>query len=443
MENKKQKNDDKEGIRGVAYQCLVAVKYALELEHFNLLTIEHEGDVTFDSKLQIEVKHHADKPSMGDKHEDFWKTLYNWCTQGKEYEQLILYTTSHPSSRGSLLRDWNTLSIDRRLYALKKVDFNYNLDSIHEYCLSAINLSILENFNLDKQTLVLLKSYKNKVFSKDALLKILRENPISEEEQAVVLRECKNTNTEAYRCYNYSRFVLSLEKEKLRSVVSKIQIKWNQPIDEELVNELATSNRLRIIPCQSGNEYRKLIKEKLVGFIVSKVMGEDRWEVKDKQFYATIQEIGKDYFQKNYDPLFDEYLNKKPGPADYTLSEEKKFLAELRQIECDEDEVTDALIDYWKTNTLLAEEDEKNPAFFNFEYKPYKNEVMHPKLINKKRSMLNKRMDKNENALHFYRDAKCMSVPPFKSIPDYPYFIHGTMQNIVEDDELNFSWLYE
>lgn len=65
MENKKQKNDDKEGIRGVAYQCLVAVKYALELEHFNLLTIEHEGDVTFDSKLQIEVKHHAESLPWG------------------------------------------------------------------------------------------------------------------------------------------------------------------------------------------------------------------------------------------------------------------------------------------------------------------------------------------------------------------------------------------
>lgn len=442
MGNKKQKNDDKEGIRGIVYQCLVAAKYALELEHFDLLTIEHEGDVTFDSKLQIEVKHHVDKPSMGDKHEDFWKTLYNWCVHGKEYDKLILYTTSHPSSRGSILGDWNTLSTDRRLYALKKVDFNYNLDSISEYCISAINLSILENLNLTGQTLAFMKSCKNKVFSGDDLLKVLQENNISKEEQTIILRECKNTNSEVYTCYNYSRFILSLQEEKLRSVLSKIEVKWNQSTDDELVNELAASNRLHIIPCQSENEYQKLIKEKLVGFIVSKVMGKGRWEVTDKQFYATIQGIGKDYFQQYYNPLFDDYLNKNPDPADYTPSEEKKFLTELKQIECDEEELTDALIDYWKTNTLLAEEDEKNPAFFEAEYKPYKNKIVHPRLINKKKSMLNKRIDKNENALHFYRDAKCMSVP-HKSIPAYPYFIHGTMQNIVEDDELNFSWLYE
>ncbi len=89
---KKNSNDNSEKEKGFYYQALVAIKYGLEND-FEKLIIEHKGDVTFDNKIQIEVKHHIDKKSLADASPEFWNTLYNWVkNNGKSYEQLILHT---------------------------------------------------------------------------------------------------------------------------------------------------------------------------------------------------------------------------------------------------------------------------------------------------------------------------------------------------------------
>lgn len=61
-------------------------------------------------------------------------------------------------------------------------------------------------------------------------------------------------------------------------------------------------------------------------------------------------------------------------------------------------------------------------------------------LVNKKRISSSERPN---DSLYFYRKAKDSNVGSYKSIPDHPYFKHGTMQIIVEDDTLKFSWLYD
>ncbi len=100
MLDPKLRTDNKDGQRGDFYQILVALKYALEdfESSFKTLIIEHLGDVTFDNTIQIEVKHHDPKISLGDCNIDFWKTLNNWCATEHDYtnyKELILYTTSY------------------------------------------------------------------------------------------------------------------------------------------------------------------------------------------------------------------------------------------------------------------------------------------------------------------------------------------------------------
>lgn len=68
-----------------------------------------------------------------------------------------------------------------------------------------------------------------------------------------------------------------------------------------------------------------------------------------------------------------------------------------------------------------------------------KNKV-YPLLTNSKRLCAD---EKPNNSRYFYRKAKDLNVGSFNSIPDFPYFKHGTMQIIVEDDNLKFSWLYD
>jgi len=90
----KQRNDNSKQERANFYKVLVAIYYVLENEFdFNELIIEHKGDVTFDDKIQIEVKHKSD--NLIDTSYDFWNTLYNWFIDEniEKYQKLILHTT--------------------------------------------------------------------------------------------------------------------------------------------------------------------------------------------------------------------------------------------------------------------------------------------------------------------------------------------------------------
>ena len=119
----KQRNDNKDGQRGDFYQALVALKYALEYieKPFNLISLEHFGDVTFDNFQQIEVKHHSPKGTLGDYHIDFWKTLFNWCSKNNNFEKLILHTTSSFPSTRSLLKSWNKQNKEEKLRTIKSL----------------------------------------------------------------------------------------------------------------------------------------------------------------------------------------------------------------------------------------------------------------------------------------------------------------------------------
>lgn len=372
MSMSKQRNDNKDGQRGDFYQALVAIKYAIEYTNktFDNLTLEHRGDITFDTHQQIEVKHHAPKCSLGDSHIDFWNTLYNWCIDENEYEKLIFHTTAYFPKTQSLLRTWNNQSIDNRY------------DTIH---------------------------------------RIIKSNT-------------------AKGVIDFMDFIKLLDAEKLKSVISKVEIKSDQPIDTELIQLLMKNPTIQSISCKPEDR-EELVKTRLGGFVQSKVAGEKEWKISWNQFFVTLQSIGRDFANENYNPIFDKYLNAEIEEKEYSQYTEKRFVEELVKIKCDEDEVREAINDFWKTSTLIAEETERNPAFYDHEFHPYKKEKVFPLLKNKKRLSL---LERPNDSLYFYRHAKQINVGAFKSIPsDLLYFKHGTMQNIVEDNELKFSWLYE
>lgn len=371
----KEKNDSKDQKRGDFYQALVSIKYALEYSEklFQTLVIEHKGDVTFDSDLQIEVKHHAPKGSLGDAHIDFWKTLYNWCIQTNEYQSLILHTTSYFPTRGpSSLKTWAKQTVDQRY-----------------------------------QTIIYIAK-----------------------------------NNKAQGVSEYMNYVSEMNVSALKGILSKIELKTDQLIDEDLIEFLTKNTTIQLLASKPIDRVR-LVKERLAGFIVAQVVGSTRWEITQKQFLNALRTIGRDFLNDNYSSTFDKYLNKKPE-AEYSDYKEKRFIEELNEISCDDSEVLDAINDYWKTSTVLAEENELNPIFNDAVYQPYKNNIIYPKLINKKRLISTTHSEcKKTRALDLYRSAKEISFGTFKMIPDYVYFQHGTMHIIVNDDDLKFSWLYE
>jgi len=369
----KLKTDNKDGQRGDFYQILVAIKYALEDidNSFKTLIIEHQGDVTFDTKIQIEVKHHDPKISLGDCNIDFWKTLNNWCTPEHDYtkyEKLILYTTSYFPKQGiTYLKSWNKQDTGNRY---------------------------------------------------QTILKIISSNPP------------KNI-------LEYIRFIESLDVEKLKSILSKIIIKDNQPIDKDLIIELSENPTIKALAYKKEDRIN-IVEDRIAGSIKSKIAGAGRWEISNEQLFNIIRIIGCDFLNENYRPVFDKYLKREIDNSDYSNYTEKKFVKELNEISCGEDEVREAINDFWKSTTLLVEQNEKDPFFNENEFIPYKEKIVLPKLkIQRNIHLLNNK----KNNLLFYYNCKDINLNGYKGIPDLFYFKHGTMQILVEDIDNNFNWI--
>lgn len=237
----------------------------------------------------------------------------------------------------------------------------------------------------------------------------------------------------------YMEFISKMDAEKLKFIIEKVEIKTDQLNDIELVSQLSNNPTIQVISCKPEDR-EELIKNRIAGFIQAKVAGENRWEVTWQQLINIIQSISRDFLDQYYNPIFDKYDNKEIYEENYKEYKEKRFVTELMNISCEEDEVREAINDYWKTTNLLAEEIENNPTFDEYEFQPFKKKRVYSMLVNKKRISSSERPN---DSLYFYRKAKDTNVGSYKSIPDHSYFKHGTMQIIVEDDNLNFSWLYD
>jgi hypothetical protein len=230
----------------------------------------------------------------------------------------------------------------------------------------------------------------------------------------------------------------------LREIAAKLRIESNQKNDEETVIEISKTPAFKGV-CKTEKDYAILIKEKLAGAIASKVVGEDRWELSNDEFYAILNEAKSNFYKENYKPIFDKYLSKEPKGDDLEKHSELSFYKELTQINCEPEELMEATVDYWKTNTLISEELDSNPFFVQDEYTPYRNGIIRPKIVNKKRLEFptGNQQENLKKSLHFYRKTKSIEFRDFNGIKSFPYFTHGTMNNIVEDENDDFNWIID
>jgi hypothetical protein len=433
--------------RGDFYQPLVAIKYAITKENvmqFNKLTIEHDGDVSFDDILQIETKHHKDPTALGDKSEDFWKTLYNWVIQKKAFKELILHTTAHYSKTGiSHLKKWNNKNADDKYKILKNIKFDFKLSNFKDFRVDDKNIFILKNRGLKEHEIgLLLKSCGKNKRTKDFKNKVDSLN-IDPKFKKIILEECKDTSAKTYKIWNFSRVILSFNEKKVKEIIGKATIYHSQAIDNEIWKELKALPFFSIMPINSEKDFKYFIEERVAGSIASKVVGESRWEVTRAEFDTNIQNIATQFFNDHYRPSFDKYLRLDPDDLVVDQNQDKLFVEELKAMKCETEEVKEAIVEYWKTNTLIAEEIEEDLNFYDDEYCVYKMKQIYPRLIGKKR-----RCKSNENlelnlaeSLEFYRNVLEMNFEDYRSIKSLDYFEHGTMQNIVEDEANSFNWI--
>lgn len=439
-------HDSRDSKRGDFYQSLVAIKYAFEKEQheFKTMMIEHKGDVSFDNLLQIETKHHIAPKALADTSEEFWKTLYNWLRQPLIFDKYILHTTCHFPTRGNtLLNKFNSANNERKLEIINKIDFGFSEDSITSYSFSKINIEIIQNIGIKSSTTKALSKIEGEK-DKTEVIKILNELNIIESERNIVLMHCKYTNKEQYKAWNYSRYAKSLNPEILIEILSKIELAVEQHNDIELIKILA-KNPAFIGKCKTEEDFKYVIRDRVAGAIAARVADVEKWEVSSVQFYNIISDALSRFFNENYRPSFDKYLNKNPSDEDIQKYSGTRFIDELNKIECKDFEIKIALVDFWKTTMVLDEELNMNPTFVDEEYEPYKNGIIYKKLIEKK-IRLEKHTNNSiniSNSRNFYRDVKEINFQSNGKINSLPYFSHGTMHNIVEDESNDFKWLID
>ncbi|MCU4535807.1 hypothetical protein KTI96_01345 [Acinetobacter bereziniae] len=108
------------------YQFLIGINQCFSLESDQSIFFERDGDVSVsgektENSVQIEVKNYAD--TLGDHHENFWKTLKNWLDLKFEHEKygaLVLHTTQ-PFGATTRFKDWNTLDAQQRFNVLQEI----------------------------------------------------------------------------------------------------------------------------------------------------------------------------------------------------------------------------------------------------------------------------------------------------------------------------------
>ena len=440
----KETHDSRDSKRGDYYQALVAVEYAIndQFNDFEELVIEHHGDVTFDETIQIEVKHHKNKTSLGDTHEDFWKTLYNWVNQKKYFEKLVLHTTAHFPKANSKLKKWNTEDAKGRFKILQAIKFSHSLAKIKDYKISDRSLEILLKKGICFDTITKLKQSKNKKYSKTNFEKFLKEKEIVADEQLILIKECKDTTAKKYKTWDYNRYITSFKFDELEALLQKIKINTEQPNDVDLIDKISRTSVFKSLPCNRKEDLFEIIKERLAGKIQAKVAGDKKWAINNEQFFNAIKQSGKDYYDETYLSVFDKYMTAQIPDDVKPKFREKRFVEQLTSINCEREGIEDAIIDTWKTIELLGEETKRNPFFYEDEYLPYKSEVVLKNVKNKVRRIKKSDniIERKENSLLFYYDMVDMNVPDYKSIKSvYAYFKHGTMQNLVEENE--FSWV--
>lgn len=340
-----------------------------------------------------------------------------------------------------MLKDWNDNSVEENVQILKDIDFDYKLGDFEKYKLSKINNAIIENKGISRSVIEQIGSKK---YTKDEFEQLIVTLNITKDDQEILFNECKDTSLKKFSSWNYSRYLNSCDETKLSNLVKKVIIRTDQEVDTDLINTISSLPIFRGI-CQSVTDYRLLIKDRIAGVIASKVEGDHKWEVTNRQFYEITKSASATFFNDIYRPVFDKYLSKTPSEEEIGKTSKKKFVGELEKIKCKHKESRMAIVDYWKTNALISEELESNPFFVDNEYIPYQLNVVAAQALNEKMKY-DKVDDEDENlknSLRFYQTAKSLNFKDTKVIKSFHYFTHGTLHNLIEDENIDFKWVID
>ena len=251
-----------------------------------------------------------------------------------------------------------------------------------------------------------------------------------------VIGAISKENEETFRKQYNRIFGDYYDESRLLKILDKFTIEAAKTSIEGISNEF--SKYVGHIPSENRDGYIGA----LLGEILIKVKDPPHiWEVTKPVFDEILQIQSNAYGIKGTVPLPDEYA-KAAGPAEkITTLEQKKFVASIREIKYNE-EIPNAMSDYWKADLTVAKYFKDNPMYLQ-SLELYREDLSAKIQYRKANSELDAEGATEEEQIRLskrlYNDVMFWDAKDFGSIVrNQGYFQRGVIHNIV--DETDFKW---
>lgn len=251
-----------------------------------------------------------------------------------------------------------------------------------------------------------------------------------------VIGAISKENEETFRKQYNRIFGDYYDESRLLKILDKFTIEAAKTSIEGISNEF--SKYVGHIPSENRDGYIGA----LLGEILIKVKDPPHiWEVTKPVFDEILQIQSNAYGIKGTVPLPDEYAKAAVPAEKITTLEQKKFVASIREIKYNE-EIPNAMSDYWKADLTVAKYFKDNPMYLEslelyredlsakIQYRKANSELEAEGVTEEEQIRLSKRL---------YNDVMFWDAKDFGSIVrNQGYFQRGVIHNIV--DETDFKW---
>ena len=251
-----------------------------------------------------------------------------------------------------------------------------------------------------------------------------------------VIGAISKENEETFRKQYNRIFGDYYDESRLLKILDTFTIEAAKTSIEGISNEF--SKYVGHIPSENRDGYIGA----LLGEILIKVKDPPHiWEVTKPVFDEILQIQSNAYGIKGTVPLPDEYAKAAVPAEKITTLEQKKFVASIREIKYNE-EIPNAMSDYWKADLTVAKYFKDNPMYLQ-SLELYREDLSAKIQYRKANSELDAEGATEEEQIRLskrlYNDVMFWDAKDFGSIVrNQGYFQRGVIHNIV--DETDFKW---
>lgn len=224
------------------------------------------------------------------------------------------------------------------------------------------------------------------------------------------------------------------DEKTIRKIIAKLELQLNEVNVMKRKAKIKQHSIFNLIEDQHADSF---IYELLGSILMKPAENDGTWEITYDQFKKHATDI-RDKHSKQSRPLPTTFSKDKPKNVKGYMNRE--FVKQILEIECDTEDVEEAVISYWRMNQTYMMHFDDDPIYMNDIYE-YKSD------LNKRLSRMRKQSKKKcsaddhcEKSQDFFQEVMLLEAMPFGSInPNRDFFQQGIVHSIVDDGGLKWN----